>query len=416
MESRMKVWIGVALLLTLIIGIIGGGVAGGGVAYILARQQLASASVSSAAPQFVANTQQAVQATPVPAATQPTAAVPANVASADAPVVAAVQRVSPAVVTVINTLQEGAQPDERLELPFPLPDQGPQEREPRATGSGVIISEDGYIITNNHVIEGQRSLAVTFADGSRRDAQLVGTDPLNDLAVLKVEGEMPGVAVLGDSEALQPGETAIAIGSPLGNFKNTVTVGVVSAINRSVAFSGLEGLVQTDAPINSGNSGGPLVNIRGEIIGINTLVVRGNGFSGANAEGLGFAVASNTVRMVSDQIIATGQVIYPYLGVQYRMIDPDIAAEDNLPVQNGALIQSLDPNEPAIVPGTPADDAGLRDGDIITAIDGEALDAETSLRQLLMQRKPGDTVQLDVQRNNDTLTLDVTLGTRPEEE
>jgi 2-alkenal reductase len=271
----------------------------------------------------------------------------------------------------------------------------------------VIISKDGYIITNNHVVENQASLAVLFADGTRHNATLVGTDPLQDLAVIKVSDPTPAVAALGDSNALQPGQTLIAIGSPLGDFKNSVTVGVVSALNRSVPGSSMEGLIQTDAAINHGNSGGPLVNLRGEVIGINTLVVRGNGGTLDQAEGLGFAIPSQTVKTVSDKLIAGGTIAYPFLGVSYGMIDAEMAAENNLPVQNGALIGEVQPNQPAAK-------AGLKNGDIIVAVDGLKLGSDVSLRSVLLQHQPGDTVKLQVLRDSQTLTLDVTLATRPE--
>src|SRR5262249_39607326 len=167
------------------------------------------------------------------------------------------KQASPAVVTVINTLRPDAQQNELQQNPFPFPQPQQPQRQPRASGSGVIISSDGYVVTNNHVVESAQSLAVIFADGSRHEATLVGTDPLVDLAVIRVKDAVPGVAALGDSTILQPGETVIAIGSPLGDFKNSVTVGVVSALNRSVPGSGQEGLIQTDAAINHGNSGGP---------------------------------------------------------------------------------------------------------------------------------------------------------------
>jgi 2-alkenal reductase len=175
----------------------------------------------------------------------------------------------------------------------------------------------------------------------------------------------------------------------------------------------MEGLIQTDAAINHGNSGGPLVNLRGEVVGINTLVVRGGSLSGDQAEGLGFSVPSKTVRQVSDQLIKTGKVEYPYLGISYSMIDADTAAQENLPVQNGALIGATAGNQAGVVPGTPAAEAGLQDGDIITAVGGTKLDSNTSLRGALMQHKPGDKVTLDVLRGGQTLTLDVTLATRP---
>src|SRR4051794_27392315 len=331
MERRTKFIMLIALIGTLLIGMVAGGLVGGGAAYYLPRNQPAPVAASQPIGRPVSNVEQALQPTAVPA--QAPAALPAT---GDSPVVTAVKQVSPAVVTVINTLKPDAVPNATQQLPFPIPgqeDPNQPQRQPRASGSGVIISQDGYIVTNNHVVEGAASLAVTFADGSRHDATLVGTDPLVDIAVIRVTDAVPALAPLGDSDALQPGETVIAIGSPLGDFKNSVTAGVISALNRTVPGSGQEGLIQTDAAINHGNSGGPLVNLRGEVIGINTLVVRGGSSTGDQAEGLGFSVPSKTVKQVSDQLVQTGKIEHPYLGITYSMIDADIAAQENLPVQ-----------------------------------------------------------------------------------
>jgi 2-alkenal reductase len=405
----------IALVGTLLIGMLAGGVVGGGAAYYLTRRQPTAATAAQPVARPVSNVEQPAQptATPVPAPAQAPAPLPV---SGESPVVTAVKQVSPAVVTVINTLKPDAVPNDTQVLPFPFPGQGDPnqpQRQPRASGSGVIISQDGYIVTNNHVVEGAASLAVTFADGSRHDATLVGTDPLVDIAVIRVTDAVPAIAPLGDSDALQPGETVIAIGSPLGDFKNSVTAGVVSALNRTVPGSGQEGLIQTDAAINHGNSGGPLVNLRGEVVGINTLVVRGSSTTGDQAEGLGFSVPSKTVKQVSDQLIQTGKIEHPYLGITYSMIDADIAAQENLPVQNGALVGASGQNQQAVLPGTPAAKAGVKDGDIITAVGGVKLDSNTSLRGALMQHKPGDTIALEVLRDGKTLSLEVTLVARP---
>jgi 2-alkenal reductase len=238
---------------------------------------------------------------------------------------------------------------------------------------------------------------------------LIGSDPLSDIAVIQVSGGVPAVAAVGNAEALMPGEMVMAIGSPLGNFRNTVTAGVVSALNRSVA--NLEGLIQTDASINRGNSGGPLVNLRGEVVGINTLVVRGapgsSVFGGDQAEGLGFAVPSSIFNNVSQQLIATGEMKYPYIGIRYSQIDGDIAAQEGLTVQNGALVADVEP-------GTPAEQAGLQPNDIITAVNGVSLAQENSLRYMLTQFQPGDTVELTVLRNGEEIKIPLTLATRPE--
>jgi 2-alkenal reductase len=402
MERRTKLGLAIIAVCTLLVGIVLGGVAGGGVGYYLAQRQQPSLAQSPAIAQPVSNLQQQPAATPAAAPT-PNLAPAANT---DATVVGAVKQVSPAVVTVINTLKADAQPSDAQRNPFPFPQPDQPNQAQRASGSGVIISKDGYIITNNHVIENQGSLAVLFADGTRHEATLVGADPLQDLAVIKVEDAVPAVAVLGDSNALQPGETLIAIGSPLGDFKNSVTVGVVSALNRSVPGSSQEGLIQTDAAINHGNSGGPLINTHGEVIGINTLVVRGSGTTLDQAEGLGFAIPSATVKTVSEKLIADGAIAYPFLGVSYGMIDAELAAENNLPVQNGALVSEVQPDQPAAK-------AGVQAGDIIIAVDGLKLGSDASLRGVLLQHQPGDTIKIEVLRDSKTLTLDVKLTTRP---
>jgi serine protease Do len=303
--------------------------------------------------------------------------------------------VKPAVVTVINTL-----PPQRGYFG--------QILEPQASGSGVFISAEGYVVTNNHVVEDSQSLEVIYADGTKVTATLVGADVFSDLAVLKVQGEVPATAELGDSAALVPGEPVIAIGSPLGDFKGTVTVGVVSALDRRLEVGGgltMEGLIQTDAAINQGNSGGPLVNALGQIVGINTAIVRGSAGSSAVAEGLGFAIPSDVVREVSTQLIEDGQVRRPYLGVEWVSLTPRLAAAYNLPVEFGAYVE-------AIQPGSPADRGGLRPGDIITHFDDQAIDEENNMLTILMRFDPGAQVQVTVVREGAEVTMDVTLGTR----
>ncbi len=313
----------------------------------------------------------------------------------DSAIIEAVAKVKPAVVTVINTLP---------------PQRGffGQILEPQASGSGVIIDERGYIVTNNHVVENSRSLEVIFADDSKVSATLVGADVFSDLAVIRVEGELPAVAALGDSAALQPGEPVIAIGSPLGDFKGTVTVGVVSALDRRLELGqgvSMEGLIQTDAAINQGNSGGPLVNVLGQIIGINTAIVRGSGYGGAVAEGLGFAIPSDTVLEVTDQLIQYGRVRRPYLGVQWVSITPRIASAYNLPVQFGAYIQAIEPR-------SPAETGGLLPGDIIIAIEDQGIDEQNSLVTILMRFDPGGEVRIRTIREGTEIVLNVALGAR----
>lgn len=312
-----------------------------------------------------------------------------------------VEAVNPAVVTVVNqqTFTGGLGQGTSGEL------------QPAGTGTGFIISEDGYIVTNNHVVEGSQDVSVIFQDGTEIDAELIGTDPFTDLAVVKVDGDVPGVVTLGDSDALRPGDRVIAIGSPLGEYTNTVTEGIVSGLNRSFqSESGvrMENMIQHDAAINPGNSGGPLFNSRGEVIGVNTLVVRTAGASGIAAEGLGFAIPSATVKLISTELIENGTVERPFLGVTFQHLNPRAAASLNLDVEYGALVQEVGRG--------PARDAGVQVDDIITAINGEEIDIDHTLVDLLFKYEPGDTVTLSVFRpsTGETLELGVTLAVRPQ--
>lgn len=275
-----------------------------------------------------------------------------------------------------------------------------------SSGSGVFITQDGYVLTNNHVIEGTDSLYLVLADGSQLPAVIVGADPFVDLAVLKAEGQVPATAPLGNSDALKPGETVIAIGSPLGDFKNTVTVGVISATGRSLDSGNgylMEDLIQTDAAINQGNSGGPLVNLAGQIVGINTLVLRGSGYSQVTVEGLGFAIPSNTVQAVAQKIIEDGYIARPYLGIRWQWIDPDLAGLYGLPVEWGVYVSR-------VMPGSPAEAGGLQEGDIITQIGDVALNGDTPYANALYHYAPGDTVTLSIQRGRQQIQLNVTLA------
>lgn len=308
-------------------------------------------------------------------------------------ITSAVEKVGPAVVTVVGQL-----PDQMSF--FGVISGG------TASGSGVIISSQGYIITNNHVIESAQSLKVILADGAERSAQVVGSDPFTDLAVLKVDGDLPAVAELGNSDTLKPGETVIAIGSPLGNFKNTVTTGVISATGRSLdSGSGylLENLLQTDAAINQGNSGGPLVNLAGQVIGINTLIVRDSQSSSTVVEGLGFSIPSSTVQVITDQIITNGSVARPYVGIRYQTIDPTIAQRYNLPAQWGVYVVNVASN-------SPAERAGVQVGDIITQIGDYPLSDSQPYLNALFHYAPGDAVRIKVARGSQTLELTLTFS------
>jgi 2-alkenal reductase len=304
----------------------------------------------------------------------------------------AVKKVGPAVVTVVGT------------IPGQMTIFG-QTGDQTVSGSGIFISDQGYILTNNHVVEGTKDVNIVLSDGSQEKATIVGTDLYSDIAVLKTDGKVPAVASLGNSDVLNPGESVIAIGSPLGDFKNTVTVGVVSATGRSIDTGQgyqIEDLIQTDAAINQGNSGGPLVNLAGDVIGINTLIVRNSG-SGTVAEGLGFAIPINTAQAVAEQIMQKGYISRPYLGISFQAITPDIAAAYNLPVQWGVYISKVAVN-------SPASQADLQRGDIITGIGGVSLDETHSYINILFTYKPGDQVTVEFVRNSNAQQVQVTLG------
>lgn len=304
----------------------------------------------------------------------------------------AVQTVAPAVVTIVGT------------IPGQMTFFG-QAGDQSVSGSGFFISDQGYILTNNHVVDGTKDVKIILSDGSEEAATIVGKDPYSDIAILKTDGKVPAVAALGNSDLLQPGETVIAIGSPLGDFKNTVTVGVVSATGRSMDSGKgyeIEGLIQTDAAINQGNSGGPLVNLAGQVIGINNMIVRSSG-SGAVAEGLGFAISVNTAQAVAQQIMTAGYFSRPFMGISYQPISPQIASMYNLPAQWGIYVQK-------VADGSPAKSAGLQEGDIIIGLNNVSIDETHQYLNMLYACKPGDTVSLEVLRNGNKVDLDATLG------
>ena len=309
-----------------------------------------------------------------------------------------------------------------------------------AIGSGVIFDANGLILTNHHVVAGDPSkLTVTLKDGRTFDARVYGIDTLTDLAIVKVDATGLPTAPIGDSSTIQVGQQAIAIGSPLGQFTDSVTSGIISAIGRSIdvdATTTLDNLIQTDTPINPGNSGGPLLDPSGAVIGINTAVA-------GDSQGIGFAIPINIARPLLQQASAGQKLERPWLGIRFQTITPDVKAQANLPVDNGAWIpsadalagqgngQGTDPNgqgqfgnpngqgqvggavPDSVVAGGPAAKAGLKAGDIITAVDGTALDGAHPLDLVMSQHAAGDTVTLDVLRGGQTIQVQVTLGTRP---
>jgi len=278
-------------------------------------------------------------------------------------------------------------------------------------GSGFIISSDGLIVTNKHVVfDESASYTVLTNDGKKYDAKVLARDLNLDLALIKISVTNLPVVSLGDSDSLKLGQTAIAIGNALGEFRNTVSVGVISGLSRSITATGegssetLQNLIQTDAAINAGNSGGPLLNLRGEVIGINVAMATG-------AQNIGFSIPINSVKKAIESVKSTGRIISPYLGVRYTIITSDLAKQEKLLTENGVLIEG-DEKNPAIIPNSPAAKAGLKAGDIITEINGEKITQDKSLGLLLQKYNVNDIITLKVLRASKEMEIKVTLEER----
>ncbi|MGB0563696.1 MAG: HhoA/HhoB/HtrA family serine endopeptidase [Spirulinaceae cyanobacterium] len=294
--------------------------------------------------------------------------------------------------------------DPRFRRFFQIPEQ-PQGRVQQGSGSGFIISEAGHVLTNAHVVEGADRVTVTLKDGRTLEGKVLGTDPVTDVAVVQVEADDLPVIALGDSEQLQPGEWAIAIGNPLG-LDNTVTTGIISGTGRSSSQIGVPdkrvNFIQTDAAINPGNSGGPLLNQSGEVIGINTAIIR-------NAQGLGFAIPINHAKTIADQLIATGKVDHPFLGIQMTALNPAIAAQftqqtgKTLTAEQGVIVME-------VLEDSPAARGGLEAGDVIEQIQGQKVTIADQVQQQVAQTEVGEALMLRVNRQGETLDLEVTAG------
>jgi len=278
-------------------------------------------------------------------------------------------------------------------------------------GTGIIVGQNGYILTNKHVIDGANAVSVVLADGTRYDnVTVVGSDPLNDIAFLKIPNvnNLP-VAELGDSTSIRVGESVIAIGNSLGQYQNTVTSGIISGTGRPIsaqegnAVENLSDLIQTDAAINPGNSGGPLLNLQGQVIGINTAVA-------ADAQGIGFSIPIGATKGILKSVLQGGSVQRAYLGVNYMAITADVAKQYQLPTNQGAYVYSGSDGTSAVIGGSPADQAGIKNKDIITKVGNISVGSSGSVSTLIGEYAPGDTVNLTVLRGGQTVTIKVTLA------
>ena len=313
-------------------------------------------------------------------------------------IIDSVNKVSPAVVSIVSKSQ--------------VQDFFGQVYTQEGGGSGFIITSDGLILTNKHVVsDANASYSVIMADGKNYDAKIQSTDPVYDLAVIKVDARNLPVVELGDSDQLNVGQWVIAVGNALGKYQNTVTVGVISAKARNVEASdpngssseNLSGMLQTDAAVNSGNSGGPLVNLTGQVVGINTAVA-------SNAQSIGFAIPINSAKKAIDSIKKSGKIVRPYIGVRYLPITPDLAKANNLKYDYGVVVvRGNGIGQVAVVSGSPADKAGIVENDIILEINGEKIDENNSLANLIQKYNVGDTLTLKISHDGNEKEAKVKL-------
>lgn len=332
------------------------------------------------------------------------------------PIVKIAKKVCPAVITIVVSKDlpkiEGFYFFPFGKESFLLPKiQKEKEKTKIGGGSGFIVSKDGYIVTCNHVVaELEAEYTVILDPKHKFKAEVLARDPLVDIAILKIEGKDFPFLKMGDSSKIQLGETVIAIGNPLGEFEDTISAGIISGLSRKITtaetvFSRtntLRGLIQTDAAINPGNSGGPLVNMKGEAIGVNTAMIMG-------AENIGFAIPINYAKEILKEVKKHGRLKRPFLGIRYIILNPEISQIHKLPVEFGALIVRESFGEPPVIKGSPAEKAGLKEYDILLEIDGERITEENTLADILMKKKPNQEISLKVLRDGKIIELKTVL-------
>ena len=348
----------------------------------------------------------------------------------DSAVIDVVQKTSPAVVSVVisQNIPQGQGSLNPFDFPnfFGMPSPGngssggsgnaqggPSQEQQIGGGTGFFVTADGMIVTNRHVVDDPTATyTVVTSDGKEYPAKVLAKDPINDIAIIKIDGTNFPTLSLGDSSTIKIGQTAIAIGNSLGQFSNTVSKGIISGLQRSVTAGGgltggseqLSNIIQTDAAINPGNSGGPLLDVNGDVIGINVAMAQG-------AQNIGFAIPINSVKKVVNQVSTTGKISTPYIGVRYVPVDPTIQQSDNLPFNYGALVvRGQNITDLAVIPGSPADKAGIVENDIILEVNGTKIDQNNALADLISKYNVGDTVTLHIWHKGSEKDAQVTLA------
>jgi S1-C subfamily serine protease len=345
-----------------------------------------------------------------------------------------IEKVSPAVVSIVISKdvpvfekyyyspfdedEDFIPPEFREFFKFEIPQyrQKGTEKKQVGAGTGFIISADGLIATNKHVVGDEKAEYTIFLnDGRKFNGKVIAVHPRDDLALVKINAKNLPSIKLGDSDKIKLGQTVIAIGNALGEFQNTVSVGVVSGLRRAITASDergnierLENLIQTDAAINPGNSGGPLINLRGEVIGINTAIVSG-------AQNIGFAIPINRLKKMINEVLTRGKIEIPYLGIRYILITEEVKNKFNLPFDYGAYIYSDNPKQPAVIPNSPAEKSGLKEKDIVLELDGQKITPQNSLAYMITNKRVGEKVNLKIWRNGEIINLQVVLEKLPTE-
>jgi serine protease Do len=355
-----------------------------------------------------------------------------SIFSLDRLVIDAVKKTNPGVVSIViskevPTYETFMQPSPfnnsfpgffpNFNFNIPQYRQNGTEKKEIGGGSGFFVSEDGLIVTNKHVVDADDvEYTVLTNDGKKHDAKVVARDPILDIAIIKIEGTGFPSLLLGNSDAVEVGQSVIAIGNALAEFRNTVSVGVISGLARSIVAGDSSGrselldhVIQTDAAINPGNSGGPLLDLSGRVVGVNVAVAQGS-------QNIGFALPINSIKSAIESVKTTGKIVRPYLGVRYVTINTEMKEKNNLSIDYGVLVKAgTDTNELAVIPGSPADIAGIVENDIILEVDGVKLDEETSLASLIRVKNIGDIVNLKILHKGEEKTVQVTLKPAPEE-